>query len=163
MSELTAAARAGAEIQTRTMYAHRAHARTLAARRSWRGAHRPLSHSSPCAPSCCRQADRVAALKCLFERKAGSPRRFRHDTFKHIAEKAPEAWRSCGTQEQRDKAIVSPKKGERVHPIILTTWDRAFKEAFGGEEEGGFEFHHQPAPSGNIPQGHSTTELSFLQ
>ena len=97
---------------------------------------------------------RVAALKGLFERKADTPRRFRHEIYAYIAEHEPDAWKLCGTEEQRMKAIAPPEKGQRVHPTIVTCWDCALATAFDG-----FKFHHQPAPT-SIPQGYSTTDLS---
>ena len=107
---------------------------------------------------------RVAALKRLFERKAGSPRRFRHQIYARIAEREPKAWALCGTATQREKAIAALGKGGRLHPCITQPWDHAFATAFDkdGAFNNSFRFHHQDQPLANVPQGFSTTELHDL-
>ena len=68
----------------------------------------------------------------LFRRVEGSPRRFRHEVYARIAEGEPDAWATCGTQPQRDKATKPPGNGSRVHKDVTSSWDRAFAVAFDG-------------------------------
>ena len=93
-------------------------------------------------------------LKRLFERKASSPRRFRHQIYARIAEREPQAWALCGTAEQREKAIAVLGKGGRLHPCITEPWDRAFCAAFST-----FKFDHVTGNSNGLPNGFSTNVL----
>ena len=109
------------------------------------------------------QAVRVAALKRLFERKANSPRLFRHQIYARIAEREPEAWALCGTLEQRRVAITDPssnQSGSRPAIVIVHAWKVAMKEAFEG-----FEFGDRVCGSKNQsakPNGVWTTDIGIL-
>ena len=107
------------------------------------------------------QAMRVAALERLFTREAGSPRLFRHEVYKHIAEHESAAWALCGTEEQREKATKETKPGSRPAGVIERAWAAAFRCAY--KKPAPFEFKHvtgQHNP-GN-PNGFWTTELMKL-
>ena len=118
----------------------------------------PFSSCPSCCLRGCRQAVRVAALKRVFERKEGSPHRFRYEIFKYIAQHEPKAWALCGTKEQQNKATEPFAKGQRVHPGILTPWISALVAAFGS-----FEFDHVVGNREGMPNGYSTNELVFLK
>ena len=102
---------------------------------------------------------RVAALKCLFEHKAGSPRRFRHQIYARIAEREPEAWALCGTAEQREKAAADPAglpQGSHPTATIVQAWNTALFDAFCG-----LELTHVRGKDSR-PKGHWTTELKIV-
>jgi len=102
-------------------------------------------------------------LQRLFER-AVSPdsfrHYFRHQVYRHIADKAPEVWNLCGTREQRAAALKDPKEvsGSRPAPAIVRAWDTALKSAFNG-----LEFNHiKGSRQMDKPNGVWTTELGNL-
>ena len=114
----------------------------------------------------CRQAVRVAALKRLFERKAGSPRLFRHEYYAYIAEHEPCAWDrgfedAKGVSDRKKALEVTGGSGGGSRPSgrIQNAWDTATAGAFNG-----LAFHHETGSKNpNKPNGYWTTELSKIQ
>ena len=109
---------------------------------------------------------RVAAFKRLFERKAGSPRLFRHQIYAHIAEREPKAW-ALGFSDpkgesDRVKATKDPTtldSGSRPNDKIVAVWKLAMEAAFDGLQDLHIRVRgKQPV---GTPLGYWTTELSF--
>ena len=80
----------------------------------------------------CRQEVRVAALKRLFERKAGSSRLFRHDLFEYIKEHANDAWMLGFTGTNSREKLLEKVSNIRSNDPFLSSWEAAIAEAFGG-------------------------------
>ena len=107
----------------------------------------------------CVQAERVEALKRLWERAEPSPGRrlYRHAFYARIASREPAAWALCGTVDERARALKDPKSlesGSRPVKTIVGPWNAALAAACDG-----LEFHTQRGQSGDKPQGVWTTEL----
>ena len=107
----------------------------------------------------CVQAERVEALKRLWERAEPSPGRplYRHAFYARIASREPAAWALCGTVDERARALKDPKSlesGSRPVKTIVGPWNAAIAAACDG-----LEFHTQRGQSGDKPQGVWTTEL----
>ena len=79
----------------------------------------------------CWQAVRVAALKRLLERKAGSKFLFRHNLYDYIAKHANEAWMLGFTDACRKKLLTKGSNIRASDPFLLA-WEAAIAEAFGG-------------------------------
>ena len=110
---------------------------------------------------------RVAALKRLWERTdpSAEQRLFRHAFYARIASREPEAWKTCGTTEQRENAIKDPNnlpRGSRPHNAIVDAWDVALAAAFDG-----LKFEHVRGGGTSVksvkPSGYWTTELNGLR
>ena len=83
----------------------------------------------------CRQAVRVAALKRLFERKAGSQLLLRHELYDYIAEHANDAWMLDFTDAKGEacrKKLLTKGSNIRASDPFLLAWEAAIAEAFGG-------------------------------
>ena len=98
----------------------------------------------------------MAALQRLFRREKDSPRLFRHDVYAHIAKGAPDVWRTCGTEDQRAKA-VRLAKGSRPADVITKAWALAMADGVNG-----FEFTHIRGDVAGQPRGYWTTELTLM-
>ena len=104
---------------------------------------------------------RVAALKRLFERKAGSLRRFRHEIYKTIATHAKDAWNLGVTGESDEKSRVKllgtgQSSNIRDTDPFLVAWEKAIAEAFDGLKLEKVRGSKVPAR----PNGYWTTELT---
>ena len=107
---------------------------------------------------------RVAALKRLWERAPPSPGRrlFRHAIYARIASREPAAWATCGTPEDREKAIKDPAKlpqGSRPSKAIVDAWNAALAAAFDGLE---FVHVRGSVRTSDKPSGYWTTELKTI-
>ena len=100
------------------------------------------------------------ALQRLFRREKGSPRLFRHQFYAHIAEGAPEVWSTCGTEDQRVKAVRDPKtlkQGSRPASVITKAWDLAMADGVSG-----VKFTQIRGDVPGQPCGYWTTELTSM-
>ena len=73
----------------------------------------------------------------------------------------PAAWATCGTPEDREKAIKDPAKlpqGSRISKAIVEQWDAAAAAAFDGLE---FE-HVRGSKDPRVPSGYWTTVLKTI-
>ena len=117
----------------------------------------PLLGAPPLSHSAIQPFSHSAALKRLFERKADSPRLFRHEIYNIIAEREPEAWALYGNTTQRER--LESNSNTRHDESVVHVWARAMKEALDG-----FEFGSRVKGSKNEerPNGYWTTELAKL-
>ena len=104
---------------------------------------------------------RVAALKRLFERKAGSPRLYRHEIYEFIEKHANEAWMLGGFTDKH--RAIAQKQGRACNlkptdPLIIA-WADALKSAFNGLVLSHISGTNNPETE---PNGWWTTELLKL-
>ena len=95
-------------------------------------------------------------MKHLFRSEQGTPRRRRHEVYKRISERKPDAWETCGKAAQREVAIGPVQPGSRVSKRVTDEWDRAFKFAFK------LVFEYSKAGKGVPPeeQGYTIADLA---
>ena len=94
-------------------------------------------------------------LKRLFERKASSPRRFRHQIYARIAEREPEAWALCGTLAQLKRMLDNQSTRHDEH--VIGVWTVAISQAFQGLVLEAIRGSKSPGR----PNGHWTTMLEL--
>ena len=73
-----------------------------------------------------------------------------------MAHEEPDAWASVGEALHRDKAIIAPVSGSRVHQTIALAWDQALLSALG------ITFEHVVGRRGGRPNGHGTDHLAVI-
>ena len=94
----------------------------------------------------------------MFARNAGSPRLFRSEIYKIIAEREGEAWALYGDAAQRER--LTKTTNTRHDENVVAVWARAMKDVLDG-----FEFGEKVTGSKNKeknPNGYWTTELARL-
>lgn len=102
---------------------------------------------------------RVAAARRLFSLADGSPIKFRHEVYAHLAEHEPDAWASFGSECKRKEAITRPTRGKVTHPLIVGEWNWVLHDAFGFKAFTHDVGRNQHDPS--LPSGFYTTQLAF--
>ena len=95
----------------------------------------------------------------VFRRQAGSPRRFRHEIYAHIAEHESAAWNSYGDVEARRKLVAASTGGKASGAArsLVREWSTVFERVLDGLHLEHVRGSHDP----ERPNGTSTTDIAF--